>query len=165
MAHWKTLFDYKHLGCHDLPQDANGKPLDIVVTILSLEKREVITKSGKTEELPVADLKGAAKPMIFNKTNCETMANLFKTTEYKDFAGKTITLYAAKVKGKGGGIVDGLRIRETLPQVAAKIKKELNPDNPRFEGAKKSLKDGNVTMQQLKETFSISAENEKLLTA
>lgn len=161
MSHWKTLFDYKHLGCHDLPELGGGKYQDIVVTITKLESREVTTEGGKKEILPVADLAGAKKPMIINKTNFRILEALFGTGEYKSFEGKTVTLYAAKVKGKGGGIVDGLRIKDKLP--AAKQKEELTPIHPRWDGAKKSIASGDVTIERLKESFILSLDNEKLL--
>lgn len=160
MAHWKTLFTYAHLGCHDLPDAGEGKFHDLVVKILKIEKREVTTEGGRKEMLAVADLYGAPKPMILNKTNFKTLEQLFGIGDYKSFEGKKITLYAAKVKGKAGGIVDGLRIRETVP---AKIKADLNPTHPRWEGAKKSLTLKDVTIEQLTETFNITPENLKLL--
>lgn len=160
MAHWKTLFDYKHLGCHDLPDAGGGTWHDLVVKILKIEKREVVTEGGKKDILPVADLKGASKPMIINKTNFRILEGLFGVGDYESYQGKTVTLYAAKVKGKGGGIVDGLRIRDVVP---AKVKAELNQSHPRWDGAKKSLAAGDVTVEQLTETFNITPENLKLL--
>lgn len=160
MPHWKTLFSYDHLGCHDLPDAGAGKWHDLTVKIVKIEKREVTGASGKKEMLAVADLAGGLKPMIVNKTNFRILENLFGIGDYKLFEGKTVTLYAARVEGKGKKIVDGIRIRETLP---AKKKKELTPDSPRWEGAKQSLKEGNVSLDQLKETFEITPENLKKL--
>jgi hypothetical protein len=160
MPHWKTLFSYDHLGCHDLPDAGAGKWHDLVVKILKIERREVTGASGKKEMLAVADLDGGLKPMIINKTNFRILENLFGIGEYTVYEGKTVTLYAARVEGKGKKIVDGIRIRDVLP---AKKKKELTPDSPRWGGAKQSLKDGNVTLEQLQSTFEISANNIKLL--
>lgn len=164
MAHWKSLFDYQHLGCQDLPRDENNKVLDLAVSIKVIDKREVVGEKGRSEILPVADLVGASKPMILNKTNLATLANLFGTNEYEEFIGRPFILYAAKVKGKAGGIVDGLRIRDELPEIApTKTLVDMNPDHPKWNAAKDSLIKGDTTIEQIKKAFSLSPENEKLI--
>lgn len=164
MSHWKALFDYKHLGVQDLPRGANNSYVDLVVHIKTLAKREVITDGGRKELLPVAELHGAAKPMIINKTNFKTLAALFQSSEYEDYVNKPFTLYAAKVKGKAGGIVDGLRIREDKPEIAKKTLAELTPTHPRWDGAKKAILDGNTTIEAIKNNYTLSPQNEALLT-
>jgi len=163
MAHWKTLFDYKYLGCQDLPRDPNNRATDLVVSIIKIEKQEVVGEKARKDILPVAQLHGAKKPMILNKTNLATLATLFDSSEYEDYIGKPFTLYSAKVKGKSGGIVEGLRIRTEKPTIQAKQKIDLNPSHPRWDGAKKALADGNTTLEAIKQNFSLTAENEAAL--
>lgn len=165
MAHWKTLFDYQHLGCQDLPRDPDNpkKILDLDVSIKTISKREVIGEGGRKDILPVAELNGAKKPMILNKTNLGKLADLFNTTEYDEYIGKPFTLYAARVEGKGKKIVDGLRIRDTRPVSLAQSKPDLNPNHKRWESAKKALSDQNTTIEAIKGSFSLTAENEALI--
>jgi hypothetical protein len=164
--HWKALFDYKHLGCQDLPRDPNDskKVLDLVVSIKSLAKREVIGDGGRKDLLPVAELNGHPKPLILNKTNLGKLADLFGSSDYEDFIGKPFTLYAARVEGKGKKIVDGLRIRDTRPVVQGKTKEDLTPIHPKWNGAKQALKDGNTTVEAIRGTYNLSPENETLIT-
>lgn len=163
MAHWKTLFDYEHLGCQDLPRDKDLNVLDMVVSITKLERRKFKGKGGVEKESAIADLEGAAKPMIMNKTNLDILANLFGSTEFETFLNKPFTLYKAKVKNPAGtGMVDGLRIRDKAPEIRLP---ELTPTHNRWDGAKQAIAAGNVTIEQIKATYSLSVENENLLTA
>jgi len=160
MSHYKSLFDYKHLGCQDLPRDAKNKPMDIIVTMTKLEKREVVTEGGKKDILPVADLKGAPKPMIMNKTNLKTLSELFETTEYEDFVGRTFSIGKSMVKGKAGSLVEGLRVR---PIKVEKVKAEMNPLHPKWNGAVKALKENNTTIEDIERNYSLSPENKSLI--
>ncbi len=167
MGHWKALFDYKHLGCQDLPPDPNnpGKFLDMIISIKSLEKREIIVDGGRRDTVPVAELHGNFKPMIMNKTNLRKLEELFDSTDTKDFLNKPFSIYAARVEGKAKKIVDGLRIRDDKPVIKGKVKVELTPESPKWDGARKALKEGNTSIEAIKGTYLLTPENEAKLTA
>lgn len=161
MAHWKTLFDYEHLGVHDLPQDpVTLKPLDLVVKIVSIERKEMTGSGGKKFNKPVATLEGAAKNLILNPTNLGHLETLFETGEFEAYYGKYITLYAAQVKNpEGKGLVPGIRIRTNLPQ--QKKLPELDENHPRWEDVRKSLLAKNSNLIQVRQHFTLSKENEE----
>lgn len=153
-THWKKLYNPDYLGAYSL--DKNGKYEDLTVTIESVINEMVQGAEGKKEECIVAKMKDN-KPMVLNATNCKTLAKLFGSPHIEDWKGKKIVLYVAKVKAFGE-VHDALRIRPTLPQLP-----ELTPQHPKWEGAKKSLAEGNIKMDAIKKSFIVSPENEKLL--
>ena len=111
---------------------------------------------GKQEECIVAQLAGE-KPFILNKTNCKTIAKVHGSPYIEDWAGKKITLYVAKVKAFGD-TVEALRVRTEKPKLPI-----LNPDNPKWNDAKAAYKAGNVTINQIRSNYQLSANDEKLL--
>jgi hypothetical protein len=58
----------------------------------------------------IAKIVGAKKPMILNKTNCKIIAKIHDTPYIEQWAGKSILIYAAKVKAFGE-MVDALRVK------------------------------------------------------
>jgi hypothetical protein len=95
--------------------------------------------------------------MILNATNQKTMTKLFGSPFIEDWAGQKMTLYVARIRAFGE-TVDALRVRETKPKLP-----ELTPTHEKWVGAKKSLSEGNVTIEQIKANYTLSPENEKAL--
>lgn len=153
-THWKKTFNPDYIGAYIL---APGE--ERTVTITKVVNEMVTGNNGKKEECTVAYLKGE-KPFILNRTNCKIIAKIYGTPYIEEWQGKSITIYAAKVNAFGEE-VDALRIRQKAP-TPAKLP-ELTPSNPRWEGAKKALKDGNTTIEQIKANFTLTIDNEKLL--
>jgi len=151
LTHWKKLVNPDYLGAYSLE---DGK--DLTVTILDV-KRELITGSaGKKEECTVATLKGQ-KPIILNRTNCKTIASIYKTPYIEQWKGKKITLYITTTKLKGEE-VECLRIRNNAP-----VLPELNKQSPKWEGAVNAMKAGTVTIEQIESSYYLSPENRELL--
>ncbi len=111
-THWKSLVSNDYIGAYSLMQ--TGKAVDLTVKIKSVVRQIVKGEGGKEDECTVAQLEGQ-KPMILNRTNCKTITSIYGTPFIQDWAGKTITIYVAKVKVKGEAI-DALRIRDMVPQ-------------------------------------------------
>lgn len=102
-THWKKLTDPRFIGAHDLDKD-------FTVTIESIKKEMVKGMDGKEEMLVVARFEKAKKPMILNKTNMKIIAKNLESNFIEDWTGKSITLYAAKVKAFGE-FVDAIRVK------------------------------------------------------
>jgi hypothetical protein len=151
LTHWKKLVNPDYIGAYSLE---DGK--DLTVTILDV-KREMITgDAGRKEECTVATLKGQ-KPMILNRTNCKTIAAIYKTPYIEQWKGKKITLYITTTKLKSEE-VECLRIRNTAPQLP-----ELNKQSAKWDGAVNALKSGTVTIAQIEASYYLTPENRELL--
>jgi len=108
VTHWKKLTNPNYVGAHDLQP---GQELTVVIESVSNELVKMFDgKSLKEETCIVAHFKGAKKPMIFNKTNCKIIARNFDTPYIEEWIGKTITIYAAKVKAFGE-VTEALRVK------------------------------------------------------
>jgi hypothetical protein len=92
-----------------------------------------------------------------NRTNCKTIAAIYKTPYIEQWKGKKITLYITTTKLKGED-VECLRIRNTAPQLP-----ELNSQSPKWEGAVNALKAGTVTIAQIEASYYLTPENRELL--
>lgn len=105
LTHWKKLTNPKYIGAHDLLPNQ-----ELQVTIESVANEIVKGQDGQDGECVVAKIKGAKKPMIINKTNMKIIEKVLGTPYVEHWAGKQITLYAAKVKAFGD-IVLALRVK------------------------------------------------------
>jgi len=150
-THWKRLVNPDYIGAYSLEPGQ-----ELTVMIEKVEKRLVKGVDGKQEHCIVADLKGQ-KPMILNRTNCKMIAKVYDTPYIEEWAGKKITIYAAKIKAFGD-MVEALRIRPIAPALP-----ELNPSHPKWEDAKTALKENKVTIETIKQNFKLTKENETKL--
>lgn len=151
-THWKKLENPDYLGAYSLE---SGK--DLIVTVESVKRELVTGQGGKKEECTIAHLKGQ-KPFILNRTNMKMIQKIYDTPYIEEWAGKTITLYVAKIKAFGEDNVECLRIRPAAP-----TKPDFTPKSAKWNGAIQAIKEGSFTIDELKKTFNISAANEKLL--
>jgi hypothetical protein len=147
-THWKVLQNPDYIGAYWLP------PGEDVTVSIDYVVREVITGTGgKKEECTVAHLQGV-KPFILNATNCKTIAKLYGNY-IEDWAGKQITLFATTTK-MGGETVECLRIR---PKVA--VARTIPPiTDARLDKALESIASGQFTVQQLREKFQLTPEQD-----
>jgi hypothetical protein len=95
--------------------------------------------------------------MILNRTNCKTIASIYKTPFVEQWRGKSITLFVSTTKLKGED-VECLRIRNATPSLP-----ELKPDSPKWKGAIDALKNSSVKIEQIEKQYTISKENRELL--
>ena len=108
VTHWKKLTNPHYVGAHDLQP---GQELTVVIESVSNEVVKMFDgKDVKEETCIVANLKGAKKPLILNKTNCKIISNNTGTPYIEDWVGKTITIYAAKVRAFGQ-MTEAIRVK------------------------------------------------------
>jgi FKBP-type peptidyl-prolyl cis-trans isomerase 2 len=92
--------------------------------------------------------------MIMNSTNLKTISKTLESPYIEEWIGKKIEVAVEKVKAFGE-IHDALRVIKT--------NLELTPKHPKWNGAKEAIKAGTVTIDQIKKSYTISPENEKLI--
>lgn len=109
-THWKQLINLDYIGAYSL----DGK--DLTVKITSVGQEQVTGDKGKKEMCMVAHLEGQ-KPFIINRTNAKTITKIYNTPYLEDWVGKYITLFPTTTS-VGGEVVECLRVRQTVPQVA-----------------------------------------------
>lgn len=151
-THYKRLVNPHYIGAYSLDP---GQELN--VTIEKVIREQVNGADGKKEECTVAYLKGQ-KPFILNATNSKTISKALKSPYIEDWAGKTITLYAAKIKAFGEEL-EALRVKPTVPS-----RPELTPTHQKWAGAVKALIAGNTTIEAIKSAYTLSEANETLLS-
>jgi len=113
-THFKKYFHPDYIGAYIL---APGE--EKVVKITHVKTESVTGTNGKKQDCMVAYLEGE-KPFILNRTNCKTIAKVYNSPYVEDWAGKLITIYAAKVSAFGED-VEALRIRQAKPQQGRRI--------------------------------------------
>jgi len=122
--HWRTNFDYKHLGSHDF-LDLSPKNLDLVLTIKNFYQEEIKGQEG-TEWCNVVifsetEINGfKVKPMIVNKTNLKLLEEALKSENARDFLGKKVALYVKRGVNSFQGKVNALRFKSRAPKVRIK---------------------------------------------
>lgn len=115
-TNWKNLANYDYLGAYSL-NDAQ----EVVLTISSVKRERVTNNGGSSEDCIVAYFEEKTvgdiqvKPMVLNKTNCKTIAELYDTEYVEDWIGKKITVFATTTKF-ARDVVPCLRIRKEIPQ-------------------------------------------------
>jgi hypothetical protein len=104
LTHWKKLTNPNYIGSEILQP---GQELKL--TIEKVQKEQVKTAEG-TQECIVAYFKGGQKGMIINKTNAKIITKILDTPYIEQWAGKSIIIYAAKVRAFGE-MVEALRVK------------------------------------------------------
>ena len=103
-------FPSKYLRAEDLEEG------DLVVTIGEAVYEEFTDPQTKrVEQKPVLHFQGSeTKPMVLNKTNWKTIAQVLGTDETDDWTGKKVALYATEVESFGQMVL-GIRVRLKAP--------------------------------------------------
>lgn len=154
LIHWKSLVNPHYIGAYSLlPKEEK------TVTIINVVREQVKGEGGKSEECTVAYLVNE-KPFILNRTNCKTLTKILKSPYIQHWAGKTITIFAAKIKAFGEEM-EALRIKDTLPK--EKALPELTPDHKQWQEAVKFLSSDTGTIEQIKKKYFLTEENQELL--
>ena len=108
MTHWKQLTNPDYFGSHDLFIE-DGRYKEIIVTLVSVEKKAVPGADGKKTDCIVATT-SETKPIILNKTNCKTITRLLGTPAIEKWSGQKVKIGVDKVKAFGD-VVDALRVK------------------------------------------------------
>jgi hypothetical protein len=104
LTHWKKLTNPNYIGSEILQPNQELK-----LTIEKVQKEQVKTAEG-SQECIVAYFKGGQKGMIINKTNAKIITKVVDTPYIEQWAGKSIIIYAAKVRAFGE-MVEALRVK------------------------------------------------------
>lgn len=154
-THWKKLQNPDYMGAYALDPDK-----DTIGTIDRVRKEDVQSPNGSKEECAVLHFKESdLKPLVLNVTNSKQIERLYGSPYVEDWQGKKIQLYIAQVQAFGE-TVDAVRIRPKAPKTE---KESLTPSHPKWEQAKKSLQENNVTIQKIRKKYNLSEENAELL--
>lgn len=166
-THYRKVFKSDHLGVADLEEyiEQGRKLVFTVKQVISHElidgnKNSGVVVAGKRIGANVAYFHEGIKPMVLNATNSKIMKSFAtnKSPFVEDWNNKTIELYIdynVKMKGQ---VVGGVKIRPTQPTLK---KPELTPNHPRWEEAKKAIKDGKK--EGVLKVYDISPTNLKLI--
>lgn len=154
-THWLKTPNKNYLGHWDLPDN------DLILTIKSAGWEEVKDPTtGKKENKRVVHFVESYKPLICNQTNA---ISIYKSTGIRyleDSAGAKIKLYIGEeVDRKNKITVECVRVRHEK----VKVKIDLTPSYKGWDKAKQALNNGAITVEQIKENYILTPENEKLL--
>ena len=108
--HWRNEFQSNYFGSHLMP---SGK--DMILTISRVQPEDLMTTDGNKKHALVCYWTEDQLPMVLNKTNAAQIAKLLKENDYTKWSGHRIQIYVDHKVKAFGEIVDGLRIRKTLP--------------------------------------------------
>lgn len=92
---YEALFDSKYLRWFDI----EGKG-DIVCTIEKVEREELTLRGGAKKKAPVISIKNGSKPLVLNRTNADSIAELHGNKP-SQWPGKRICLFVTTTKLKG----------------------------------------------------------------
>ena len=122
-THWRNLFESKSmlLGSHNLNEGE-----ELICEIINTGIQTIKNKAGKDENVPVI-LFNNAPPMVLNITNTKTIASLYGDL-YNQWVGKSIQVYATKVKAFGA-VTTALRVRPVIPANSADVKQYVDKLN------------------------------------
>lgn len=99
----KALIESKYLSAADLM----GKHVPVLILKILL-KQKIKGQGGLTDIKPVFMLKGWEKGWVLNKTNLNSIAEVYGSKAEK-WIGQPVVLYATKVEN-GGKMVDAIRV-------------------------------------------------------
>ncbi len=116
MTHFRSIFEYDTIRAWNLV-GKDGKQKDFTLEVVKVVQ-SVVKSAEKPRGEPCwhAYFKGTDKPLIINVTNAKTLAGMSGSEEVESWVGLKVTLYATRVKGKGGGQCTGIRMRPLKAQ-------------------------------------------------
>jgi hypothetical protein len=120
---FQKFFPSKYLNAVDL--DGQG---DVTVVIRSLDEEQIQGSDGTTENKPVLRLQGTQKGLILNRTNAETISQLYGN-DIENWVGKRIALHVEKDVHAFGKKWDVVRIRGQVPPNAIEAGATVAPDD------------------------------------
>jgi len=104
--HYEALFDSTYLRWMDIVEHG-----DVLVTIIKIERNvELTLRGGVKKKAPLLHFKGAKKPLVLNKTNSDSIAEIHGDKP-SNWIGKQIVLYATTTKLNKTKTVNCIRIK------------------------------------------------------
>ncbi len=163
-GHWKKHRNPKFLGSWDLQRE-DGTYFETVVTIKATTSEKIHNVKTNKEELTLVVVTKETKPFVVNATNAKAISSVAGSDRVEKWVGHRITLYVKIGVKSFGSVVDALAVKPIPPKAtpSPSDKENLNPQHPKWEGAKEALKAGTTTIEAIKKAYNVSAENEGLL--
>ena len=112
---YRSLMNRDYLGAWDVPESG-----ELVLTIERAGKETVVGEGGSKEECLVIHYSDAAKPMVCNVTNANSIRKVANSPYIEDWKGVRVILYSTEVKYKGE-MRDAIRIRDYAPKLPEKL--------------------------------------------
>lgn len=154
-THWKKMTNPNYLGTYALEP---GK--DLIGTISKVQKEEVTSPTGETDECIVVHFSEDIKPFILNTTNAKQIERLYDTPYIEEWVGKQIQIYVKEGIEAFGKITTGLRIRPKVPQ---KMKPELTPEHEKWPDAVENVAKGNTTINVIRKHYTLTDDMKAML--
>lgn len=159
-THYRKVFKSDHLGVADLEEMIEDKK-KLIFTIKEVKQEHSTLVAGKKIDANIAYFKENIKPLVLNATNSKQVQKFANGSPFvEDWKDIVIELYADATVVMKGQKVGGVRIKPIQPKLT---KPELTPNHPKWEAAKKSVKDGNSTKESIREHWLITDKNFDLL--
>ena len=153
-THYRGVFKSDHLGVADLEEFVeDGKRL--VFTIEKVKQEINVAVAGRKGNYNIAYFKEDIKPLVLNATNSKIVSKFCESSFVEDWNNVLIEMYIDPNVKMKGEIVGGVRIKKFQPK---KEKLKLDPSSPKWETAKKRVKDG-MTFEELSKHYLISKIN------
>jgi hypothetical protein len=92
---------------------------DVPVTITHVQMEDVGGRGNEADNLPVAYFQGMTKGLVLNKTNANTIAQMYGF-ETNGWVGRPITLWPTECEF-GGNMTQCVRVRSTAPTPAIQV--------------------------------------------
>lgn len=152
-THWKKMHNPNYLGSWDFqPNEIKTLTIKLVCTEI------VIGHEGKSEQCSICHFVEPVKPLILNVTNSKAIERIAKSPYCEDWNGVKVSFKIQRIKAFGD-FTDAVRVTTDKPI----IMQELTPNHSAWNQAKEYIKDGNVTIEQIKKKYILSPENEAKL--
>ena len=155
-THWKKVFNSDYLGSCDLE---DGKDLKVIIKSVSIQK--VKGTDGQAKECNVAVFTDSKiKPMILNATNCKVVKKFAKSPYINDWNNIPVQIYIKDDIKAFGDITEGLRLRESQPNMS---KPKLSRDMPAWLKAVEAIKSKTKTIADIEKVYDLTGVRDDLL--
>lgn len=152
---------YKKYSKSDYITSEDIGPKDVVVTILRVEEEQVKNADDKKGTLKAVLITAEfKKPIVLNATNYKRIKSMYKEPDLSKWKDYKVTLYVEKGIVAFGDIVDGIRVRSSIPK--EKVLPVLLANSASWQSYVDYMQSGG-SIEEVKKNVSLSAETEKAL--
>jgi len=167
-THWKARFTNPlYLGVYSLYDEGSETPKKLRLTIKGYEVADIIGEGGRvTKNAHIMAFNEIPQKLILRPTNLKRIAAILKTPLTNRWIGQQIVLQQENEYNKlSKQHEDVLRVSTDQADYAAVKLPEMHPAHEKWQGMLAAIKDGKTTLAAIKSRFTISPENEALITA
>jgi len=167
-THWKARFTNPlYLGVYSLYDDGSETPKKLKLTVKDYEVADIIGEGGRvTKGAHIMSFHEVPQKLILRPTNLKRIAAVLKTPLTNRWVGRQIVLQQENEYNRlSKQNEDVLRVSTEPGDYAAVVLPEIHPGHEKWEGMLAALAAGTTTVAAIKTRYSISPENEALITA